>query len=114
MDELAARFRRGSQQRKGLRYPEELRRLAVEYSRQAARAGRSRRQISSDLGLSEWSLARWVGRGEARGRQGGSPVHEVAVVESSSAVGPVLVMASGVRVEGLSLSSLVAVLRGLS
>jgi hypothetical protein len=42
------------------------------------------------------------------------PVHEVTVVEPSVPGGPVLVLSSGVRVEGLSVSALVAVLKGLS
>lgn len=114
MDELAARFRRLAQGRAGLRYSAEMRSLAVEYSRQSGALGRSRRQTALDLGLSEWSLSRWVRRGKEPRRKAVVPVHEVTVVEPSVPGGPVLVLSSGVRVEGLSVSALVAVLKELS
>jgi hypothetical protein len=114
MDELAARFRRLAAGRAGLRYSAELRGVAVEYSRQSVALGRSRRQTASDLGLGEWTLSRWLRRGKEPRRKAVVPVHEVRVVEPLVPGGPVLMLGSGVRVEGLSVSALVAVLKELS
>lgn len=110
MEELARRFRRGAEHRRGLRYSNELRQLAVEYATAASAQGVSRREIAESLGLSEATLVRW--QQEAR-PAGPAPLHEVVVVERAHASHPVLVMPSGARVEGLSMSDLVAVLEAL-
>lgn len=66
--------------------------------------------------MSEWSLARWIRQapGPSVARAERAAVHEVSIVEPSMASGPVLVTASGVRVEGLSFPALVSLLRELS
>ena len=56
MEELARRFRREAERRLGLRYPHELRQLAVEYATKASAQGASRREIAESLGLNEATL----------------------------------------------------------
>jgi transposase-like protein len=112
MEDLAAGFCRGAKERPGLRYPEELRQLAVEYARQAREQGHSRQRIAARLGLSEWSLVRWLRRCAEAGDSRRLRVHEVKVTEPAPSQ-PVLVMPSGARVEGLSLRELVEILGAL-
>src|ERR1700730_9831254 len=105
MEELARQFCREARERSGLRYSGEQRQVALAYAREAARCGRSRREIAAALCLNEAPLSRWPGGGGETG-----PLHEVVVVETAATGGGVLVMPSGVRVEGLSLRELVSVL----
>jgi len=108
MDELVRRFRLEAGRRQGLRYSQELRQLALQYAVSAGNM--SRREVAAELGLNEVTLARWL-RYEVAG--GGAALHEVVVVEQMDAGRPVLVMPSGVRVEGLSVRELVSVLEAL-
>jgi len=110
MEELARRFRVEAGQREGLRYPRELRQLAVQYASSAV--GLSRRQIAAALGLNEATLVRWQ-RSEPAGRCVPAALHEVVVVDQAGRNRPVLVMPSGVRVEGLSVGELVSMLEAL-
>jgi hypothetical protein len=110
MEELARRFRRGAEHRRGLRYSHELRQLAVEYAMTASARGASRREIAESLGLGEATLVRWQ---QGTGAAGPAPLHEVVVVERAHTSAPVLVMPSGARVEGLSVADLVVVLETL-
>jgi hypothetical protein len=115
MEDLAVEFCRGVKERAGLRYSKELRQLAVEYARQAKVQGHTRRRIAERLGLREKSLSRWQRRDldppvDRRSLQ----VHEVRLREPEGPTSqPVLVMPSGARVEGLSMSDLVALLGAL-
>lgn len=113
MEDLARRFRRGAEQREGLRYPQELRLLALEYARMASARGESRQEIADSLGLSEATLHRWQQGTTTVGSAAHSFLHEVVLAEHSFTGGPVLVMPSGARVEGLSVRDLVAVLEAL-
>ena len=114
MEDLALEFRRGAKERRsGRRYPEELRQLAIEYARQAREQGHGRRWVAQRLGLSKGTVIHWL-RGNVEA--GGLPlrVHEVKLTEPAAAVGQaVLVMPSGARVEGLSLSDLATLLGAL-
>jgi hypothetical protein len=115
MEELARRFRLEARGRRGLRYPPGLRRVAVEYATAAERGGRSQQQIAASLGLCKATLARWRRLPVAT-----SAIHAVKVVALPGgraaaggcvpACGAVLVMPSGVRVEGLGLAELVHLL----
>lgn len=107
MDELARQFCREAGRRCGLRYSSGLRRAAVEYAAAAERKGRTQQQIAEALGLCEATLARW-----RRSPAESAAIHEVKVVEGETC-GCVLVMPSGVRVEGLRLGDLVSVLVAL-
>lgn len=113
MEDLAAGFCRGAKERTGLRYTEALRQVAVEYARQARGQGHSWRLIAERLGLSEWSLHRWLSRSAEGGECHSLQVHEVRVTEQTTASQPVLVMPSGARVVGLSMRDLVALLGAL-
>lgn len=108
MEDLVRRFQRGAQERTGLRYGSKLRHLAVQYCEVAEARGKRPGEIAAALGLNAVTLSRWR-RGV--GQAAPSAVHEVVVVDP--AAGPVLVMPSGVRVEGLSVAELVAILEGL-
>jgi hypothetical protein len=108
MEELARRFRRAAEKRTGLRYDGALRELALQYAAAASGRGKGGREIAADLGLNAVTLARW--QEEVR-PESSSALREVVVVESGG--GPVLVMPSGLRVEGLSISELISVLAGL-
>jgi transposase-like protein len=110
MEELARRFCRGAEHRRGLRYSPELRQLAVEYASLASAQGASQREIAESLGLSEPTLVRWQ---QGAWAAGPTPLHEVVVVERAHASNPVLVMPSGARIEGLSVVDLVRVLEAL-
>jgi hypothetical protein len=110
MEELARRFRRGAQARTGLRYPWELQGLALEYAELATGRGVSRREIAETLGLSEATLARWQ-EGVLSGAS--SALREVVIVDAPRTGGAVLVMPSGVRVEGLGTRELVVLLEAL-
>lgn len=107
MEELAQRFCRGAKGRGGLRYSQELRRMAVEYAVAAEQGGRNRREIAEALGLPEVTLQRW-----RQAPPAAAEIHEVKVVGAESS-GPVLVMPSGVRVEGMRLEELVRILVAL-
>lgn len=110
MEDLARRFRVEAGRREGLRYPQQLRQLAVQYAAAAAEAS-SRREIASALGLSEATLIRWQ---RSEPVTGCAPaLHEVVVVDQAGRSQPVLVMPSGVRVEGLSVGELVSMLEAL-
>lgn len=116
MEDLALEFRRGAQERRaGFRYPEELRQLAVEYARQARELGHGRRWAAKRLGLSDGTMISWLRGSVEGGADGPLRVHEVRLTEPPVAAvsGRVLVMPSGARVEGLSMSDLVALLGAL-
>jgi transposase-like protein len=114
MEDLAEEFCRGVKERPGFRYSKELRRLAVEYTRQAREQGHSRRQIAERLGVSESSVVDWQRRSEKPHTSRSLRVHEVKLTEPAGVANqPVLVMPSGARVEGLSMNDLVALLGAL-
>ena len=108
MQELARRFRRGAQERAGLRYSRQLRQVALDYVELARSQGQGQREIAEALGLPEATLIRWQ---KARGDS--VALHEVVLVDRPQGGTLVLVMPSGVRVEGLSVLDLVSVLEAL-
>ena len=116
MEDLAVEFCRGAKERAGFRYSKELRQVAVEYARQARAQGHGQRKIAERLGVSEFAVVDWLRRSEEpsdfRSLQ---VVHEVKLTEPPEAAAsrPILVMPSGARVEGLSMSDLVALLGAL-
>ena len=101
---------------RGLRYPRVLQEQAVSYARAARGRGASAWAISRELGIGVGALQRWLGRADRAERPALRRVEVTAEEisrESSSGSGPVLVLASGVRVEGLSLEQLVVLVRAL-
>jgi transposase len=96
----------------GRPYPEPLRRAANDYRREREREGASLRQVAAELGVSEASLARW-----ARGRE--EPVGQFRAIEVvAEPVRPVSAVVvhgpRGLRIEGLSLQELAALIERLS
>jgi len=114
MEDLAAEFCRRAKERPGFRYSKELRRLAVEYTRQSREQEYSWRQIAERLGLSESAVADWLRREREPEASRCLRVHEVKLTEPAALIGgPVLVMPSGARIEGIAMSDLVDLLRAL-
>ena len=99
---------KSSRSHRGARYPSELRHQVVEYFRAQRSEGRPLREIASELGLPINTLNRWSGKTDS-GR-----VRRVEVVEPPPSGSPVLICASGHRVEGLDLSSLAHLLERLA
>jgi hypothetical protein len=114
MEDLAVEFCRGAKERAGFRYSKELRQVAIEYARQARAQGHGRRQIAERLGVSEFAVVDWLRRSEEPSDFCSLQVHEVKLTEPVAASSqPVLVMPSGARVEGLSMSDLATLLGAL-
>lgn len=117
MDESVRRFRslvkRKGLGRVGVRYPLDLRESAVAIAR--ARPGEPVRSVALDLGLQPASLERWLSQSSPEPQEASFFRVEVAPEEAvEPAAGAwVVVMPSGVRVEGREASMLLELLRGL-
>lgn len=135
MEERLAKFRAFAQAaRAGRRsgatpYPEEARQLAVGIAREMYAVGRSVDAVAETLGVASQTLASWT----KAGRPGLRPVRTVsgcregdgggvergvprAAEPTSTAVSStaVVVLPSGVRVEGLTVEGVISVLRAMS
>jgi transposase-like protein len=120
MDQKARRFRKEASRtngdRKGIcrRYGAELRELAVSYCSDRRQAGASVNEVAQELGVSGWTLNRWI-----QGMEKGAEFAKVEVESPtdsilSSSARCVLVTPEGYRIEGLTVESagqLVRVLR---
>ena len=120
MDREARTFRQDAARHIGdrtgtaIRYTPELRRRAVGIARRRCRAGVAVAAIARDLGLRPDALRLWLQAPRSRPR-----LRRVAVTATPEPVAPtsglsVLVTPQGVRVNGLDLATLVALLRGLA
>jgi hypothetical protein len=95
-----------------VRYPDRFRRAALAFARMRLGPEGSVPRLARDVGVSEPTLTKWL-------RPPTPPVvRPVAVTpaptpERRAGVGPVLITAQGVRVEGLDCDTLVAVLQAL-
>ena len=92
-----ARLENGGRGGRSLRYSRELRMEAVSYLARKKREGVGQDRVASELGVSGWSLSRWV---QESGRRVG--LVPVEVTETEESTGPSLVTPRGYRVEGLS------------
>lgn len=116
MEELAREFvrRRGSlrQVARGIRVPEELRRVAIRFGRWALEEGESLGDAAAQLGVSRATLERWLDEEPAGD---GSAVREVVVREEEAGAGGglTLVTPEGFRIEGLAVTDLTALLQSL-
>lgn len=99
----------------GRPYPEPLRRAADAYRREREREGASVRRVAAELGVSGASLARW-GRGREEPAGEFRAIEIVAeLAEPVSPVSAVVVHGPrGLRIEGLSLQELAALIERLS
>jgi len=120
MDREARTFRQDAARHIGdrtgtaIRYTPDLRRRAVGIARRRRRAGVAVAAIARDLGLRPRALRLWLQTPRSRPR-----LRRVAVTATPEPVAPmsglsVLVTPQGVRVDGLDLATLVALLRGLA
>jgi hypothetical protein len=119
MDDRARRFQatvlrhlRGKTGR-GVRYPEELHQEAVSYAKARRQRGDSILAICRDLGVNPVTLTRWLRRADD------PEFRRVEIVTSGqpvmgSAVGVTVTTPSGIRIEGLDLESLIALLQRLA
>jgi transposase-like protein len=93
---------------RSLRYSRELRLKAVRYLKRRKGAGCTLEGAASELGVSCWSLSRWVEESEKRGA-----VVPVEVTESEESTASTVVTPRGHRIEGLSEDSLVRLVERL-
>lgn len=117
MDEEIRRLRADARRlaqgkhRSQVRYPDGFRRAAVTVARRQQRQGESLTRLAQEIGVSEPTLTKWV---RPRPRPGLRPVAVMTAPPSEDGgENPVLITASGVRVEGLDRDGLIAVLRAL-
>jgi len=92
----------------GRRYSRQLRLDAVAYWKRKKRGGESLERVASELGVSNWSLARWVRESETVGVLRPVEVEEAVKTNEFSLITP-----GGYRVEGLSEESVVRLLERL-
>ena len=92
----------------GRRYSRSLRLDAVRYLKEKKREGESVAEVASELGVSIWSLSRWVRESESAGVV--VPV-EVTDAEDSSELS--LVTPRGYRIEGLTEKRLIRLVERL-
>lgn len=117
MEHLADEFIRGRRSiavGRGKRYPESLRRLAVEFATEAQAAGWSGSRIAQRLGVTWATVERWCAIQPVAELGGG--MREVVVrdeVPSLAESRAVLVTPEGYRVEGLRQDELVEILRAV-
>jgi hypothetical protein len=101
LDRLAAQLRQYREGRdlQGVRYPESLRRLAVDVCEQCLEAGDSVSRVAVGLGIAPGTLDRW--RSSSPERVVG--FRRVEMVASDSDSGSItLISPSGYRIEGLT------------
>jgi transposase-like protein len=103
-----ARRENGGRGGTSLRYSRELRLEAVAYLARKKREGVGLAEVASELGVSNWSLSRWVQESERR-----VSVVPVEVTEAAESTGLFLVTPRGYRVEGLSEESLLRLVERL-
>lgn len=99
---------------RGRRYPESLRRLAVEYGRWVMASGGSVEDAAQALGVSPPTLVRWLDQDD--GPLAAPVMHEVTLVDEgpSSPSGELVVWTpDGFRIEGIHRSDLAGVLEAL-
>jgi len=103
-----ARLENGGRGGRSLRYSRELRQEAVAYLSRKKREGVGLAVVASELGVSSWSLWRWVQESERR-----VALVPVEVTETEESTGLFLVTPRGYRVEGLSEESLLRLVERL-
>ena len=98
-----------------LRYPEELKEAAVALAEERKRHGWTQSSVATALGINDAMLSSW--KGERRGaRLNGGKFRPVSVQDEDSPqeASRALVLPNGVRIEGLNLDELVALVRELT
>ena len=120
MGRLLEAFREGLQEAgiqpgRGVRYPQALRRIAVDYAQEARHRGHSRRGCAENLGVSDVTLSRWIEEAGLPVPEFGetAPLREVVLTDSRLGRSLSLVTPEGFRVEGLDVAELAELLRAL-
>jgi hypothetical protein len=103
------RARQGTDGR-GIRYPSALRSAILGHVRKRRARGEPLAAIGRDLGLNAFTLQRWLDGDRSPGFR---PV-EVAADAVAAAPGPVVVTLGGLRIEGLDVAGVAALLRALA
>lgn len=103
----AARLRAG-RPRRSARYPDEFRHQVVQHTRSGQAQGRPLKEIAREVGLPWQTVHRWLDQAPRLRR-----VRLAAGPERSSAARLTLVTSQGLRVEGLTVEDLAALLRRL-
>jgi predicted transcriptional regulator len=100
--------------------PKDVVRAAMAYTRRGRSAGALQLQIARELGVSMMTIRRWVVDGDGatarRRRRTKKPkMRAVRVVDNARGTATAIVATTrdGIRIEGLTVPELVAVLRGL-
>lgn len=100
--------------RRGFRvFTKESRRQAIEYAIQRRQEGNSCKEIAKELGVNNWTVAKWLYRPRALTLQRVG-FTQVKIIEAERVSAPVVRGAHGVWVEGLSVAEIATLLRGLS
>jgi transposase len=111
--EFRAAVRRAGPRGAGKRYPAAAKRMATEYLRQRQKVGAPLSAVARELGVKRHTLLAWVaGPDRAAQAPGFVPVRVVAAGPARAAIvvhGP-----GGVRIEGLEVADVVALLRALA
>lgn len=96
----------------GATYAPELRSLAVEHVKRRRDEGAALREIASELGVGKDTLGRWI---RPRARRS-SKVRRVSIAAATPAAAMTIVVRgpAGLRIEGLDVSTIAALLRELS
>ena len=109
MDPRVRRFRKQAREEnrgragRSRRYSRELRSLGVAYLRQEQKRGASCDTVASELGISGWSLTRWLRGTEVEARSALRAVEVIAEgCEGPKSLGVTLVTPDGYRIEGLN------------
>ncbi len=117
MDDRVSAFRTGVERlggaRRGMRYPQSLRAVAVSYWLDVETQGESLPSVAATLGVSPRTLSRWSESGDVEHAPHGA-LREVVVTTAEPSGALALVTPEGYRVEGLDVSSLTHLLRSLS
>ena len=121
--DLAAQFLQASAEmapardRRGRRYSDTARQLAVDYCRQRRRAGSSFAEIAAALGIHVATLGRWIeaDAGAEDTEPPIAPFHPVQVAAPVEAEASLSVtLPTGLRIDGLRLQQVVELARALS
>lgn len=93
-------------------YPPELRALGVKHLKERRAQGATQREVANELGIANDTLRKWS-RGRERVR---SAVRPVRIATSSATTAPSLVVhgPAGIRIEGLDVATVAALLKVLS
>lgn len=97
--------------RRGLRYPDKLKRLAVSYWQDGRQEDASRHGVAAELGIAEATLERWAAvPGES---DESSEIQEVVLTEPMVTPGPgfSILTPDGFRIEGVRVGDLPTLLR---